>query len=355
MSDRHNNTIKRGLGRGLGSLLGNTQNFKEEKEALERASLSKHDFVEDVSSPSKKNMNIQNSQGNTSFKSEVDTQSFVFKERNRENKEIVNSHEKDQRIWDIAVDKILPHKKQPRQVFDKQKLLELSQSIKEKGILQPVIVRRRSENVFELIAGERRWRAAQQAGLHSVPAIIKEVKDQESLELALIENIQRHDLNPIDEAEAYQRLQNEYGLTQNQVAEKVGKDRTTVANALRLLALCVDVRNMLISGELSVGHAKVLLAITDFALQKKIAKKITSQNLTVRATEKLIKNHQTHRKPSDPQSITSLVQTLSNDLQKALGRKVDIDYKGGKGCLQIYFYSNDELNEISEKLKTAWN
>ena len=351
MSDRHNSTIKRGLGRGLGSLLGNTQNFKEEEGALEKESLSKHDF--NVGSLSGKNMNIQDSQENTSFKNEMDTQKPIFKEK--ENREIVSSQEKDQRIWDIAVDKILPHKKQPRQVFDKQKLLELSQSIKEKGILQPVIVRKRSENVFELIAGERRWRAAQQAGLHSVPAIIKEVKDQESLELALIENIQRHDLNPIDEAEAYQRLQDEYGLTQNQVAEKVGKDRTTVANSLRLLALCVDVRNMLISGELSVGHAKVLLAVTDFNLQKKIAKKITSQNLTVRATERLVKNHQVRRKPSDTQGTSSLVQTLSNDLQKTLGRKVEIDYKDGKGCLRIYFYSNDELNEISEKLKTTWN
>ncbi len=351
MSDRHNNTIKRGLGRGLGSLLGNPQNFKEEKEALEKASLSKHDLVENVGSSSGKNMNIQDSQEDTSFKNEVDTQKPLFKE----NREIVSSHEKNQRVWDIAVDKILPHKKQPRQVFDKQKLLELSRSIKEKGILQPVVVRKRSENVFELIAGERRWRAAQQAGLHSVPAIVRDVKDQESLELALIENIQRHDLNPIDEAEAYQRLQNEYGLTQNQVAEKVGKDRVTVANALRLLALCADVRSMLISGELSVGHAKVLLAITDFTLQKKIAKKITSQNLTVRATEKLIKSYQTPRKSPDSPSTTSLVQTLSSDLQKTLGRKVEIDYKEGKGCLRIYFYSNDELNEISEKLKTTWN
>ncbi len=356
MSVRRNNSTKKGLGRGLGSLLGsppifNTENASQKNLNTQKMNLSEHSFAEEQNSSGLDNMDTQNISKERLPTENKPIQNPHLETGGRLPEVITDSHMDSQKIWNIAVDKILPHKKQPRQVFDKQKILELSKSIKEKGILQPIVVRQRSENIFELIAGERRWRAAQAAGLHHVPAIVREVKDQESLELALIENIQRHDLNPIDEALAYQRLQKEYGLTQSQVAEKVGKERATVANSLRLLSLCSDVREMLLSGELSVGHAKVLLSITDSALQKKLAKKITSQKLTVRAAEKW--SHQVPRRVKAQQD--PLVQTLSEDLQKALGRKVEIEYKKGKGYLRIYFYSNDELNEISEKLKTAWN
>src|SRR5690606_17379630 len=181
--------------------------------------------------------------------------------------------------------------------FDKEKVAELADSIREHGILQPIVARKTKDQKFEIISGERRWRAAQMAGHHDVPVIIKEVEDQNSLELALIENIQRANLNPIEEAEAYQRLADEFSLTQEQVTKKVGKNRASVANILRLLSLSAEIRNYVVEGALSQGHAKVLLSVADPIRQKELAKKIVNEKLSVRAVEILAAQKESAKAP----------------------------------------------------------
>ncbi len=266
----------------------------------------------------------------------------------------------ESRIWKIAVEKLHPNEFQPRQKFNKDTLKELSNSIKDKGILQPIIARRHASGALEIISGERRWRAAQMAGLQEVPVIIRTVNDQDSLELAIIENIQREDLNPIDEAEAYHRLAQEFKLTQQQIAEKVGKERATIANSLRLLLLADPVRDMLVNHEISVGHCKVLLSIENPKTQTEIAKKAQKDQLSVRALEKLVakiqKGLSLDEEESDPKEDLKkkMVLSVSEDLQKILGTKVSIDYSEGKGKLALAFYSDDEFNNITEKLKQAW-
>jgi ParB family transcriptional regulator, chromosome partitioning protein len=256
------------------------------------------------------------------------------------------------RVWDIAIDKLSPSHLQPRRQFDRQALEELAQSIRENGILQPITARKNSVGNLEIIAGERRWRAAQIAGLHEVPVILKTMGDKETLELAIIENIQREDLNPIEEAEAYNQLMNEFHLTQQQVAERVGKDRVTVTNMLRLLGLPAAVIDLVKNGQLSQGHAKVLLSITDREKIISLAKKCVSQQLSVRRLEKETQEKQKSTVSHSPQVSQSLF-ALSEDLQKSLGTKVEIDYKKGKGKISIQFYSDDELTEICERIKAG--
>ena len=256
------------------------------------------------------------------------------------------------RVWQIAVDKLTPSQFQPRQSFEKEKLAELSMSIRQNGILQPIVARKLNSGKFEIIAGERRWRAAQMAGLHDVPVILKTLSNKETLELAIIENIQREDLNAIEEAEAYQRLINEFRLTQQQVAEKVGKDRATVANALRLLGLAIPVRQLLVDGKISSGHAKILVSIENQQEQIKTAQKVVEKHFSVRALEKYLQDNRASRIAEMPTPADKLAQSLGAELQKALGTKVSVDYKDAKGKITIHFYSDDELTEIADKLKT---
>lgn len=257
------------------------------------------------------------------------------------------------RIWKIAVDKLHPNEYQPRMKFNRETIQELAESIKQKGILQPIVARRHATGALEIISGERRWRAAQAAGLHEVPVILKSVSDQESLELAIIENIQREDLNPIDEADAYRRLAADFSLTQQQIAEKVGKDRATVANAMRLLNLPKDIQELVSAGDLSVGHAKTLLSVTEPTVQKEMALEAIKKKLSVRALEKMVANTISKSVNIDntngPRADIH-IKSLEEDLQKKLGTKVTIDYKEGKGKLSIHFYSNDALSEIVEKI-----
>ena len=267
-------------------------------------------------------------------------------------------------IWKIAVDRLHANPNQPRQSFDPEALKELSASIKEKGILQPIVARRTDEKNFEIIAGERRWRAAQLAGLHEVPVILKKVESQAAFELAIIENIQRQDLDPIEEAEAYDRLMTDFDLTQQQVAEKVGKERATIANSMRLLALPVEVKAMIRKRELSSGHAKVLLSVEEANEQTKLAKRIIDEKLSVRGTEQLIaqiKRAKANLTPGSAQSgalnldvSKRLVAGLASELQKLIGTKVTIDYADAKGKLAIHFYSDEELSSITDKLRKAW-
>jgi ParB family chromosome partitioning protein len=212
---------------------------------------------------------------------------------------------------------------------------------------------------FEIVAGERRWRAAQMAGLHEVPVLIRNYSNQKTLELSLIENLQRADLNPIEEAEGYQKLQSEFRLTQEQIAERVGKDRATVANALRLLRLSPETRALVQAGQLSSGHAKVLLGLVDFNIQKKLALQSIEQGFSVRKLEqtiallaKPISADGASPSAATGSSVTQrLISGLSDELQKILGTKVNIEYQNAKGKMSIYFYSDDELTNIVEKLR----
>lgn len=263
------------------------------------------------------------------------------------------------KVWQISIDKLKSGVYQPRQNFQKEPLQELAQSIKENGILQPIIVRRAPGGHFEIVAGERRWRAAQLAGLHEVPVLIRQFEDKEALELAIVENIQREDLDPIEEAKAYSRLISEFHLSQQQVAEKVGRERATIANAVRLLALPEEVRQLIQKGDISVGHAKVLLALPDAKKQVELAKQSIREQLSVRKLEKVVaqtlspKEPEKTPAPGSSHTMEQLVQAVSEELQRALGTKVTIDYHQGKGRINLSFYSDEELNRLVDRLKES--
>lgn len=260
------------------------------------------------------------------------------------------------RIWKIAIDKLVPGVYQPRKNFEKSSIEMLAESIKQNGILQPITVRKRNAGGFEIIAGERRWRAAQVAGLHEVPAIIKTISDKEALQLAIIENIQREDLDPIEEAEGFQRLMTEFSYSQQDVAEKVGKERSSVANALRLIGLPVEIKDLVAAKSLSVGHAKSLLGVADRAAMIRLAKESVNKGWSVRALEAEIKTKLKHSSIEseklnlDVDVSTKLAKELADQIQKKLGTKTEINYKAGKGQVVLHFYSDDQLTQIYEKL-----
>ena len=260
------------------------------------------------------------------------------------------------RIWNVALHKIVAGTTQPRKVFEKTKLQELANSIKQQGVLQPIIIKRAGA-AFKILAGERRWRASQIAGLKTIPAIIKEVDEKSGLELALIENIQREDLNPIEEALAYYELSSKYKMTQEDISQKVGKDRTSIANALRLLKLNTEVQKLISEGKISSGHAKVLLSVNNVNLQKRLAHQVVKKQLSVHklaeVTRNLEKNPGVGSKSSKKtKNLTiSIIHKMAESLQKSLGTKVQIiHHKDGKGQITIHYYSNEQLTAISEKL-----
>ncbi|MFN7455649.1 MAG: ParB/RepB/Spo0J family partition protein [Pseudobdellovibrionaceae bacterium] len=260
------------------------------------------------------------------------------------------------RIWQVAVDKMTPSAFQPRSHFDKAALEELATSIRANGILQPIVARKLPSGRFEIIAGERRWRAAQLAGLHEVPVILKAFDDKATLEMAIIENVQREDLNPIEEAEAYQRLADDFDLTQNQIAEKVGKDRATVANALRILSLPQKVRDLLADGSISTGHAKVLLSLQSAEQITSLAAQAAKQQISVRKLEKLVSSTKKGSQSKDTISLdvsSKLIESLAEEVQKILSTKVSIDYAEGKGKVTVHFYTDEELNNIVDRLKNG--
>jgi ParB family chromosome partitioning protein len=262
-----------------------------------------------------------------------------------------------ERINQIQVEQIYPNETQPRKQFQSKELGELAASIRQKGILQPIVVRKISEKKYEIIAGERRWRAAQLAGKNTVPAIVKDADTKEVLELALIENIQRQDLNPIEEAEAYQHLIEKYNMTQQDLADRVGKDRVTVANLLRLSKLDPEVRELVKTNQLTLGQAKVLLSAPDLNIQKRLARKSVRAGLSVRALERLVKRIQ--EKPDSAGDLDIEVDTVSErllkelalELQKELGTKVNIEFNGKTGKLSIDFYSIEALNSIADRIR----
>lgn len=256
----------------------------------------------------------------------------------------------------VKITKVEPNKEQPRKNFDEDALEELAESIKQYGLIQPIVVQDRSDH-YEIIAGERRWRAARIAGLKEVPVIIKHYSEQEIVEISLIENIQRENLNPIEEAQAYKRLLTEFNLKQDEVAERVSKSRTAVTNSMRLLKLCDEVQQMVIEDMLSTGHARALLAIENPEEQYTIAQKVFDEKLSVRDVEKLVKNlHKPEKakKKIDDEALKIIYQEIEEKLKQALSTKVSITGKEkGAGKMEIEFYSHEDLDRLVDLLTKA--
>ncbi len=253
-------------------------------------------------------------------------------------------------IFYCSLEAIRPSPYQPRLKKEKG-LEELAASIKEKGVLQPLLVRELTPGLYELVAGERRYQAAKLAGLEKVPVIVKDLSPQEALELALIENLQREDLNPIEEARGYARLMEEFGLTQEEVAQKVGKSRAAVANTLRLLKLPVDLQEDVLEGRLSAGHARALLALDDLQLMRRLRDEILKKGLSVRQTEALVNQMKgKEKRPSKPCRDPNIV-ALEQELAELLGTKVRFNWRGKRGKLTIEFYSQDQFEAFLARLR----
>ncbi|MDD5043563.1 MAG: ParB/RepB/Spo0J family partition protein [Patescibacteria group bacterium] len=292
-------SIRGGLGRGLSSLIPSRSNKEKEPVATKEASFRSHSLPED-----------------------------------------------GERIFQLPVTDISPNPAQPRQDFGHQALEDLVNSIKEHGIIQPLIVTKKGEG-YELVTGERRLRAAKIAGLKKVPAIIRTAQGQEKLELALIENVQRQDLNPMEEAVAYKRLSDEFGLTQEEVAKKVGKSRPVVANSLRLLSLPEEIKKFLRAGKLSESHARIILQLPNEKEQLKFVRKILKDELSVRASEEAVRSVTVK---SHVRRVDSNLAAYEEELRHALGAKVNIKKSGQGGRIVIEYYSEEELSDIISKI-----
>lgn len=249
----------------------------------------------------------------------------------------------------LNINDIIPNREQPRKTFDEAALQELADSIRLHGVLQPLLVRPLASGGYQLVAGERRWRASRIAGLSEVPVVVKELSDTEAMQLAIIENLQREDLNPIEEAEGLQVLIDRCGFTQEEAAVSVGKSRPAITNALRLLRLPKEVREMTQSGEISAGHARALLAFDNEAMMLEAAKRIVSHKLTVREVEKMAQKPKMRTKRAQPRR-DSFYDEVELSLSETLGRKVKVSNKGSKGTLEIEFYSQEDLKSIANAL-----
>ena len=254
----------------------------------------------------------------------------------------------------VKINKVEPNREQPRKDFDEDALMELADSIRQFGILQPLLVQKK-KNYYEIIAGERRWRAAKLAGIKEVPIIVKDYTDQEIVEISLIENIQRENLNPIEEAMAFKRLLQEFQLKQDEVAERVSKSRTAVTNSMRLLKLSPRVQQMIIDDMISTGHARALLAIDDEEQQFILANKIFDEKLSVRETEKLVKALKNPKKEvkKEKSEHTFIYENIEEQIKNIMGTKVSVNQKAnGKGKIEIEYYSEEELERIYDLLMT---
>ena len=273
--------------------------------------------------------------------------SNVEKKKEKEEKQtIVKTVVKKEEVK-LKITEVEPNREQPRKKFDEDGLIELADSIRQYGVLQPLLVQKR-DGYYEIIAGERRWRAAKMAGLKEIPVIIKDFTDQEIVEISLIENIQRENLNPIEEALAFNRLLNEFHLKQDEVAERVSKSRTAVTNSIRLLKLDERVQQMLIDDMISTGHARSLLAVEDHELQYKLAQKVFDEKLSVRDIEKLMKSFSKEEKKKKEENKNQFIyQDLEEKMKALLGTKVSINHKANnQGKIVIDYYSNEELERI---------
>jgi len=258
----------------------------------------------------------------------------------------------------LPLSQIKPNPKQPRRDFPAEALKELSDSIKQRGLLQPILVSPSADGTYEIIAGERRWRAAQQAGLTEIPAIIRPGSESERFEMALVENIQREDLNPIELAQGYRRLREEFSLTQEEIAGALGKDRAVIANTLRLLSLPDSIQQALKTGIISMGHARALAAMGESTAQETLFQKIQAENLSVRSLEKEVRLHKTtareHLRTGGFQGKPPEVKAVEEELQRTLTRKVELQSSDGtKGWLKLEFYSLDDLDHLLKQLRVA--
>jgi ParB family chromosome partitioning protein len=256
-------------------------------------------------------------------------------------------------IKELKINEIEPNLHQPRKEFDEESLRQLADSIAAHGIIQPIVVRKEGTS-YKIVAGERRWRAARMAGIETIPAIVREYNDNELLEVALIENLQREDLNPLEEAEAYKRLIEEYGLTQEQISKVIGKSRPAIANSLRLNKLHEDIKKMLRDDLISEGHARAILSVEDPDKQIKIAEAIVSKGLSVRDAEKLVKDFdkkEKSKKARKDDEIELEIRSIEDRLKNILGTKVKLQHGKNKGKIVIDYYSNDDLDRILNLLK----
>ena len=266
---------------------------------------------------------------------------------------IENDNEENNGTVSLKISEIEPNRSQPRKEFDEEALNELAESISKHGLLQPILVRPLTLGGYEIVAGERRYRASRMAGLTEVPVIIRELSESETMELALIENLQREDLSPLEEALGYSVLMDEHGFTQEEVARSVGKSRPAVANALRLLKLPESVTEYLKDDKISAGHARALLTLPDEEMMKEVCEQIVKSDLSVRQTEKLCKKLTAEAKPQKPaEKVPNYYKEVEMALTTALGRQISVTKSKGKqgGILQIEFYSDEELTELSNKL-----
>ena len=337
---------KKGLGKGLDALLGanrtapvKTASVNEEPENREPAAKAPLENLEQESSVNKVSSNAASMSSNTLEKDPVPT------------------NEGSEQVLQLSVERCQKGKYQPRRVIDNEGLEELAASIKQQGIMQPIVVRpiQGCSTEFEIIAGERRWRAAQLAGLHKVPAIVREVNDEAAIAMALIENLQRDNLNPMDEAYALYRLQQEFELTHQEVADAVGKSRSAVSNALRLMGLSKEVKLLLENGDIEMGHARAILALPENQ-QPKAAAEVVDKRLNVRQTESLVKNLLKPKpKPSLPKldsEVDANIRSLETDLSEKLGAAVTIQHNPkGKGKLVVSYSSLDELDGILDHIR----
>ena len=278
----------------------------------------------------------------------------------------LDNNTEDGSVTNLKISEIEPNKHQPRVAFDEEALRELADSIRVHGVIQPLVVRPMEKGGYQIVAGERRWRAARMAGLSEVPVVIRKLDDNETLEIAIIENLQREDLNPIELALGYQALMDQYGLTQEQVAQKLGKSRSVIANTIRLLKLPSNVQKQVQSGKIPPGHAKALLSLEDDALIEEVAQKIVSGNVLVRDIEKLARERKTaaekKEQPSPPPPSgkelswgNNYMKEMELALSAELGRSVRISSKGKKYTLELDFYSEEELADIAARLtKSNW-
>lgn len=252
--------------------------------------------------------------------------------------------------FELKISQIEPNKSQPRTEFDPEKLEVLADSIKKYGVLQPIVVKKLDNGFYKIIAGERRWRASKLAGLQKIPVVIRDYDDQETMEIALIENLQREDLNPFEEARGYRELMDLFGMTQEQVSQKVGKSRSAVANSIRLLSLCDEIKDLVLKKELTVGHVRALLGTDDEGVQLMAARKIVADGLNVRQTEALIKSllqpKKDKKKNPVDEELRRYLSTLEKKLSNSLGTKVTIQSKKNRGKIEIEYYNNDDFERI---------
>ena len=262
------------------------------------------------------------------------------------------SETEEETTTEIPIKDIIANENQPRRAFDEIKLDELAESMKQHGVLQPIILRKKGEQ-YELVAGERRWRAASKIGIKKIPAIIKEFSDAEVMEIALIENLQREDLNPLEEATAYKTLMDEFGLTQEELSKRVGKSRSKIANTVRLLNLEDEIQQLINEDFITAGHARALLGLQNKDERIKLARKISDDNLSVRQTEEIIKLYSQKTKKDKPKAkkeINPVIMHVTEKLQRTLGTKVKVKGTEKKGKIEIEFYSGDELERILETI-----